>query len=116
MSCAVLAYITAPNREEARRIGRLLVEKRLAGCVNIIPSVESFYWWQGNLVSDQEAVIIAKTVPSLKGPLVDLIREVHPYEVPAILFFEIDVGNQAYFEWLRREVSVGQCAEEGQGQ
>lgn len=116
MSLAILAYITAPSREEACRIGRLLVENRLAGCVNVIPSVDSFYWWKGRLANDQEAVIIAKTLPSLKGPLADLVRNVHPYEVPAILFFEVEVGNEAYLKWLESEVMAEGPKKEGLGE
>ncbi len=101
-----MAYITVPSVEEARRIGRHLVENRLAACVNIIPFIESCYWWNGEVASDTEAVVLAKTLPEMADTLAASVREIHPYEVPAILFLQTHVGSPPFFKWMKEEIPI----------
>jgi len=102
-----LAYITCPGPDDARRIGRALVMERLAACVNILPKMESFYWWEGKLENDQETVLIAKTPESSREALLERVLELHPYETPCILFVPVTGGNPDYLEWLLREADGG---------
>jgi len=101
---AKLVYITAGSEEEARRIARGLVERRLAACANVIPRVRSFYWWEGKLCEEDEAVIVAKTTGALAERLVAAAKELHSYEVPAVLVLDVEHGYPPFLEWLAAEV------------
>ncbi len=99
---------TFASVEEAQRIARLLVEERLAACVNCGPAVESIYRWQGKIESAQEVVAFIKTTigryPALESRLCDL----HPYEVPELVAFRAADGLPAYLRWVEAS-----CADEG---
>lgn len=99
-----IVYITAKDAEEARVLGRMLVERRLAACTNVISAIESFYWWKGELVADREAVVLAKTAERLVEPLMAAVREAHSYEVPAILAIPAERINPTYMDWLAGEL------------
>ncbi len=104
MERAFLVYITARDVGEARALGRLLVERRLAACVNVVPVIESLYRWQGDLVEDRESLLLAKTSEDLLEPLMAAVREAHSYEVPAILAVPLERVNPPYLDWLRKEL------------
>ncbi|EKP94812.1 divalent-cation tolerance protein CutA [Thermaerobacter subterraneus] len=104
---AVLVYVTAANAGEARRIGRQAVEQRLAACANVYPHIDSFYWWQGELVEDHEAVVVLKTRRDRVAELIRAVRGWHSYTVPAILVFEVRDGNPDYLRWLEEEAAPG---------
>lgn len=106
-SDAVLVYVIAANAGEARRIGRQAVERRLAACANVYPHIDSFYWWQGELVEDHEAVVILKTRRDRVPELMAAVRGWHSYTVPAILAFEVRDGNPDYLRWLEEETGPG---------
>ena len=97
-------YITAKDADEARRIARKLVEERLAACANIIEKVSSIYWWRGEIVEDEEAFIIVKTLKEKVPAIVKRVKEIHSYEVPEIIALEITEGSEDYLRWLREEV------------
>jgi len=96
-------YITASSSEEARNIGRLLVEKRLAACINIYPVIESIYRWEGGLVEEQETVFIAKTRMDLVEPLKEAVLSVHSYKTPCIVTLALEKGYAPYLDWIRSE-------------
>ena len=98
-------YMTAASRDEAKRIGRALVEERLAACANVIDGMESMYWWQGKLTEDREAVLIAKTRADLVPSLTERVRALHSYSVPCVVALPILDGNPAYMDWLRGETA-----------
>jgi periplasmic divalent cation tolerance protein len=100
---ALFAYITAANVDEARRLGQILVQERLAACVNILPQMESWFWWDGKLDHSEEAVLIAKTRADLRAPLQDRVLELHSYQCPCVVFLPIEGGNPAYLEWITQE-------------
>ncbi|MEO5338033.1 MAG: divalent-cation tolerance protein CutA [Magnetospirillum sp. WYHS-4] len=100
---ATLVYITAPGRDEAARIGRAVVEARLAACANVIPGMTSFYWWQGALQEDQEAVLILKTRPDLVDALTAKVKELHGYQVPCVVALPIEKGNPDFLDWINEE-------------
>lgn len=97
----VFAYITAASREEAARIGRALVEERLAACVNILDGMTSIYRWQGAIEEATETVLIAKTRAVLFDALAARVRELHSYSVPCVVELPVGRGNPSYLDWLR---------------
>ncbi|WP_353859183.1 divalent-cation tolerance protein CutA [Azospirillum formosense] len=97
----VFAYITAGSRDEARRIGRALVEERLAACANIFDGMTSIYRWQDAIEEAGETVLIAKTRAELFEPLAARVRELHSYEVPCVVELTVGRGNPGYLDWLR---------------
>jgi periplasmic divalent cation tolerance protein len=100
-------YITTSSPEEARRIGRQLVEERLAACVNIIPGMTSFYWWQGKIEEGSETVLIAKTRAELVEPLTERVKALHSYTVPCIIALPIVGGNRGFLQWIADETAGG---------
>lgn len=98
-----LVYITAKDAEEARQIGRDLVERRLAACCNILEPMSSIYWWQGAIQEDREAVLIAKTRAALVEDLIARVRAIHSYQVPCVLSLPVETGNKEYLTWLADE-------------
>ncbi|PWC33146.1 divalent-cation tolerance protein CutA [Azospirillum sp. TSO35-2] len=97
----VVAYITAASRDEALRIGRTLVEERLAACANVLDGMTSVYRWNGVVEQADEAVLIAKTRAGLFDRLTARVRELHSYDVPCVVELAIGRGNPAYLDWLR---------------
>lgn len=100
-------YMTTKDVDQARQIGRALVEARLAACVNIIPQMESCYHWQGEIVHDHEAVLIAKSRAELVPALIEKVRSLHSYTVPCVVALPILEGNQSYLDWIAQETSEG---------
>src|SRR5262245_48914350 len=100
---AVFVYTTYPSLVEAERIGKAVLEKRLAACVNILPGMISHYWWQGAIERGEEVVMIIKTRASLAEDVRATVKALHPYTVPAILVLPIEGGEGSYLEWLMRE-------------
>jgi periplasmic divalent cation tolerance protein len=98
-----LIYMTAGSRDEAKAIGRALVEERLAACANVIDGMESIYWWQGKLTEEREAVLIAKTRADLVPALTGRVRALHSYTVPCVVALPLVDGNPAYLAWLETE-------------
>ena len=98
----IIVYVVCRDRDEARRIGRLLVERWLAACTNLFP-IESFYWWQGEIVEDNEHVLLAKTRPECYESLAAAVKSVHSYSVPAIIRLPVIDADRQYLAWLQAE-------------
>lgn len=96
----IVVFITASSAEEAARIGRTLVEERLAACSNVIPSVSSTYWWKGAIEDAAEALLIVKTRQDLIEPLTLRVRALHSYTVPEVIALPILGGNPDYLKWI----------------
>jgi periplasmic divalent cation tolerance protein len=96
-------YITAAGLDEARSIADVLVAERLAACANIVPTVESIYHWQGEIVRDREAIVLAKTCADRVEAAIARVKSVHSYSVPCIVALPILTGNADYLAWLRTE-------------
>ena len=94
---------TTDRNEEAQRIARALVERRLAACVHVVGPIRSTYWWQGQIETAEEWRLEMKTRGELLEPLARAIRELHSYDVPEIIAVPITDGSQDYLDWLRRE-------------
>ena len=99
----LFAYITTPSVEEARHIGKILVEEKLAACANILPGMESLYRWEGKMESATETVLIAKTRSEKRAALQSRVLELHSYDCPCIVFLPLTGGNPAYLQWIFRE-------------
>jgi len=100
----VIAYVTAIDAKQAKRIGEVVVRERLAACANIIPSMESIYWWKGNVEKAKEAVLLLKTKKSLAPKLIKRVKALHSYEVPCVDIIPLTGGNKAYFKWIEESV------------
>lgn len=99
----LFAYITCKDVDDARRIGKTLVAERLAACVNILPGMESHYGWNGRIETSREAVLIAKTRAEAREALTRRVVELHPYEVPCVVFMPLAGGHPPYLDWIARE-------------
>ena len=101
----ILLYSTMSDKDEAVKIGKILVEERLVACVNIFDPVQSFYWWDGSAQSGQEAVLIAKTRKVKCDAVIQRIVELHSYECPAVVAMPIDAGHLPFLQWIEKETA-----------
>lgn len=99
----VVVFVTASSEEEADKIASLLLEKRTAACVNVIPRIKSRFWWQGKLDSAQESLLIIKTRAALVPQLADIVKKAHSYTVPEIVAVPIVAGDKDYLDWVDQE-------------
>lgn len=106
-----LVYCPCPSLDEAKRLGHRLIEKRLAGCVNILPGMLSIYDWKGAREESQEAVLIAKTTLRAAGRVRELLEGEHPYETPAILTLRLADVNPEYLSWLVAGIDAAAVSE-----
>lgn len=97
----IVVFITASKEEEAAAIARVLVEEKLAGCVNVLPDIRSIYRWEGAIEDDREVLMIVKTRRNLFEQLQTRVKELHGYSVPEIIALPIVVGSPDYLAWLR---------------
>ena len=100
---AVFVYTTYPSVVEAEQAGRALLERRLCACVNILPGMVSFYWWQGAIERGDEAVMIVKTRATLAEAVRGAVRQMHSYTTPAVLVIPIENVDSDYHAWLVAE-------------
>lgn len=100
-----VVLVTAPDADTAARLGRALVEERLAACVNLVPGVRSIYRWEGELHDDAEVLLLVKTRPDRLQALAARVKELHPYALPEVLALPASGGSPAYLDWLRTESS-----------
>ena len=103
MERVIFVYITYPSIVEAETAGKALVERRLAACVNILPGMVSFYWWEGKIDRGDEVVMIIKTRAALAEPVRAAVKELHPYTTPAILVMPIEAVDPDYHAWILAE-------------
>ena len=99
----IMFYVTFPDRESAAKLSKVLVQERLVACSNIHP-IESTYHWQGSYTEDDEYVAMYKTSHGNTTKTEIRITELHPYEVPCILYWEFSC-NLAYEKWLRHNIT-----------
>ena len=102
----VLVYCPCPDLSEAKRLGHVLLDARLAGCINILPNMVSLYEWQGSREEAQEAVLIAKTTAENAAAVRSCLQEEHPYDLPAILVLALADVNAEYRDWLMERMAV----------
>ena len=98
-------YATFPDMAEAERIGRVLIEERLAGCINILGPCRSIYRWQGAVEQADEVAAIFKTTAEQAQRLIERLGELHTYDVPAAVAWPIERVLSAYGDWIRAETA-----------
>lgn len=103
MSGTVIIRSTFPSRDDAVRTSTTLVEERLAACVQVAGPITSVYRWEGEIRTEEEWVIEAKTREASQSALIARLRELHPHEVPEILLVPVTGGHPPYMEWITRE-------------
>ena len=96
----ILVYATFPSLEVAERIGGRLVDDGLAACVNILPGMVSIYVWQEQRQRDTECAMIIKSRSSLADRIVDTVRNLHPYDNPALVVLDVAGGSPPFLEWI----------------
>lgn len=97
---AVVIFITTSTIDEARKIGNALLEERLIACVNIIPQVESIFFWQEKVCNEKEALMIIKTRRTLIDDVIKRVKAIHSYAVPEIIALPIISGSEDYLKWV----------------
>jgi periplasmic divalent cation tolerance protein len=102
---AIVVMMTAPDRDEARRLADMLVAKEMAACVQMIPGMQSVYRWEGKIEEQDEILLIAKTLASKFAELEKEVRAMHSYETPEIIALPVTAGSERYLEWLTVNVS-----------
>jgi periplasmic divalent cation tolerance protein len=101
-----LALVTAPDMKVARRLARVALQARLVACANLVPNVESHYWWQGKIEHDTEVLLVLKTTRARLGGLEKLILAKHPYDTPEFLVLPVTAGNARYLRWIGESVAA----------
>lgn len=97
----IVVLITAPSESVAREIAEVLLEKKLAACVNLVTSINSLYTWQGRTNDDKEILLIAKSRAELfEEGIIPAVKKAHPYQVPEILALPVLMGSQEYLDWI----------------
>ena len=99
-----MAFVTAPNLEAGRSLVSAALDARLVACANLVPRIESHYWWQGKLESTAEVLIIFKTTKAKVKALEKFIVARHPYDTPEFIVVPIAAGNRRYLDWMRNSV------------
>ena len=102
----VLIYTTLDSKEEAERIGHVLVEERLAACINLLEGMTAIYAWEGKVEQAREWVMLVKTRKERLDAARARLRELHPYDVPALFTLEAGVVDDAYKRWLLEQTRL----------
>ena len=99
-----MIYITTGSKDEAKQIGKTLINAGLAACVNIIENMNSIYMWEDKLQEDKEAILIAKTTKERVPDMIEKVKSLHSYACPCIVSLPILDGNPAFLKWVYKEV------------
>ncbi|MEW5975870.1 MAG: divalent-cation tolerance protein CutA [Acidobacteriota bacterium] len=108
MTDKIVVLVTCGNRGEAEAIAHGLVEARLAACVNIVPGITSYYWWENKLTEDQEILLLIKTSRSRYGELEKEILRLHSYGVPEVIAVPVVEGAHNYLNWIEESLRPAQ--------
>jgi periplasmic divalent cation tolerance protein len=103
---ARIVLTTAGSIDEARRLGRTLVEERLAACASLIPAIESIYHWENKLESANETMLLLKTMASHLDALESRLLALHSYNTPEFLVIPVESGSEAYLTWMRASLKI----------
>ena len=95
-----VVLVTVPNLKVARALAKSALQARLIACANLIPRIESHYWWRGKIESGAEVLLVFKTQKSKLAALEKLVLARHPYDTPEFIVLSLSAGNKKYLEWL----------------
>jgi periplasmic divalent cation tolerance protein len=99
-----VVFVTAPNLKVARKLARGALQARLVACANIVPKIESHYWWQGRVESGAEVLIVFKTTQPNLVAFEKFVLANHPYDTPEFIVLPIAAGNKRYLDWISASV------------
>ena len=97
-------YITAPNKKEAEQIVKKLLDKKLIACANVISNVRSYFVWKNKVQNSKEIIICGKTTSKNKKKIISVVKKLHSYSVPCVIFFDIKSGNKDFLKWIKQSV------------
>ena len=95
-----------PTQRSAHQLARLLVRKKLAACINIIPGIQSYFWWKGKVDKAREFLLIIKTKRECFEDITKVLQKTHPYEIPEIIGFPLEKGFRKYLRWLEDSLAL----------
>jgi periplasmic divalent cation tolerance protein len=99
----IAVFITVKDPEEGQKIAKTLLKRRLAACINIIPGVESHFWWKDKLDMSSEILLIAKSKEALLPDIIKSVKRSHSYSTPEVIALPIISGSRDYLEWIDSE-------------
>lgn len=105
IEAASLVYVTCGSLDQAREIGRAVVEARLAACANILDGMTSIYRWEGRVEEGDEVVLLLKTRASLVDALTEQVKVLHSFDLPCVVEIPLGGGNADYFAWIAGETT-----------
>jgi len=100
----IISLVSCPSQEVGSTLAKLLVDRELAACVQILPPMQSVYRWKGEVCIDEEVLLVIKTTSNLKDEARKAIEENHPYEVPEFVVIDASDVSEKYGAWLRHNV------------
>lgn len=100
----IVIFITAGSESEGEKIAKGLIENKLVACVNIIPKIRSYYWWEEKLCNDEEVLLVAKSRKYLFEEICHKVKELHSYQVPEIIAFSLFDGSEDYLKWVSETI------------
>lgn len=101
----LVVLTTTPDAGEANRIARLIVEEKLAACVQILPGMTSVYFWEGKIQTEGEHLLLIKTLPEKFDQLTAFIKQHHSFEVPEIIAIDAEKVSEDYLSWVRSSIT-----------
>ena len=104
---AIIVVTQVPDRTVATDLARVLLEQRLAACVNIGAPVESIYHWRGRIETGEEIPVVIKTRSVLYSDVEAAVRKIHPYDTPEIIAIPVIGGDARYLAWITDETTAG---------
>jgi uncharacterized protein involved in tolerance to divalent cations len=104
----LLVFTTVPDADEGERLARLIVEEKLAACVQILPKMTSVYFWEEKVHTESEHLLLIKTLEEKFEPLSAFIRQHHSYEVPEIVAIDAEKVSEDYLKWVREVMNLHQ--------
>lgn len=104
MTSVRLVYITTPSRTVALKIGKILVQEKLAACANVLPGMISLYTWKGKLCREREHILLLKTTKARLLKVKKRVQALHPYENPCLIALTVDDGLPAFLKWVNSKL------------
>jgi len=101
----LVGLVTCPDVVSAKKIAKCIVKEKLCACVNILKNMESVFFWENKVQKEKEVLLLIKTTDKNKVKLTKIIRKMHPYKVPEIIFLEIQYGLDDFLAWIKKESS-----------